>query len=310
MGNSSNNIDHSFLDDEIDLRELASVLIAEWKIILITTVIASIASVIYALSLPNIYASKALLAPAQQLGQANSSMSGVGGLASLAGFSLSTSSSNEIEALETISSFKFFETIFLKNIFLPDLMAPDSWDQEKNVMNYDNSIYDSETGKWVRRAKFPRESKPSSQESYINYRKKIMVSTNKETGFVTISAEHHSPYVAKEWIDIIISGVNQTLREDEKQRSLVSIDYLTKQISQTSYAEVKQQLSALVQQVTEKLMLIEANEDYIYRIIDPPIAPELKSSPIRSIICIVGFLLGAIFGTLFVFAKNYLLDRK
>ena len=53
-------------DDEIDLRELFSVLWAgKTKIIAITAVFA-IASVIYALSVPNQYKATALLAPAQQ----------------------------------------------------------------------------------------------------------------------------------------------------------------------------------------------------------------------------------------------------
>ena len=53
-------------DDEIDLRELFAVLWAgKTKIIAITAVFA-IASVIYALSVPNQYKATALLAPAQQ----------------------------------------------------------------------------------------------------------------------------------------------------------------------------------------------------------------------------------------------------
>ena len=52
-------------DDEIDLRELFSVLWAgKVKIIAITAVFA-VASVIYALSVPNQYKATALLAPAQ-----------------------------------------------------------------------------------------------------------------------------------------------------------------------------------------------------------------------------------------------------
>ena len=52
-------------DDEIDLRELFSVLWAgKVKIIAITAVFA-VASVIYALSVPNQYKASALLAPAQ-----------------------------------------------------------------------------------------------------------------------------------------------------------------------------------------------------------------------------------------------------
>ena len=73
-------------DDEIDLRELFAVLWAgRVKIIAITAVFA-VASVIYALTLPNQYKATILLSPSQST---NSGISGalgqLGGLASLAG---------------------------------------------------------------------------------------------------------------------------------------------------------------------------------------------------------------------------------
>ena len=54
-----------YLDDEIDLKELFLVLWrSKWLISSLTT-LAAATSVIYALSLPNIYTASALLAPAE-----------------------------------------------------------------------------------------------------------------------------------------------------------------------------------------------------------------------------------------------------
>ena len=39
-------------------------------------------------------------------------------------------------------------------------------------------------------------------------------------------------------------------------------------------------------------MLAAASEEYVFQIIDPPVAPELKSEPSRALICILGVLLG------------------
>ncbi len=65
------------IDDEIDLRELLGAL---WKgkwIIIATTFVFAAGAVLYALSLPNIYKSDALLAPAES--------SNGGGLSKMAG---------------------------------------------------------------------------------------------------------------------------------------------------------------------------------------------------------------------------------
>ena len=94
MENNSNNLNqanmpmqNNIADDEIDLRELFAVIWqGKWLIIAITALFA-VASVVYAISQPNIYKSEALLAPAEQEGGGGlSALAGqFGGLASLAG---------------------------------------------------------------------------------------------------------------------------------------------------------------------------------------------------------------------------------
>ena len=77
-------------DDEIDLRELFDVLWAGKGIIIAITAFAAALSLAYALSLPNIYQSKALLAPKGGSGGGGlaAMASQFGGLASLAGINL------------------------------------------------------------------------------------------------------------------------------------------------------------------------------------------------------------------------------
>ena len=287
--------------DSIDLTDLFRILWSERLIIILSTLSVSIIGVIYALSLPNIYTSKALLAPTQQEGGVNNALRSYGGLATLAGINLpSSSSGNVTEAIETLSSFKFFKDSFLPNIFLPDLIAVDSWNSDTNNVNYDNSLYNIDKNEWT-----SKDAIPSTQKAFKIFLGQISVSKDDSTGFITISANHQSPYKAQSWLETIIFSINQTLREDQKKRASLSIDYLYKQIAQTSYAEIKQQLSSLIQQETEKLMLIEANEDYIFKVIDPPIAPEEKSGPFRSIICIMAAFLGGMLGILIAVTRYF-----
>ena len=299
-----------FLDDEIDLKELIGALWSQKLLIIACTVVVSSIALIYALSLPNIYTSKAILASAQQSQELSNSFRGYSGLASLAGINLpSSSSSNEMEAIETLSSYKFFKNSFLPNIFLPDLMAVKSWDAKTNILIYDKSLYDNLNNEWVRKVTFPKNTIPSAQEAFGVLKEKFSLFKDEKTGFVTISVEHQSPYVAKAWLDTIIFAINQTFREDQKRRASLSVEYLNKQIAKTSYAEIKKVLSALVQKETEKLMLIEANEDYIFKVIDPPIAPEFKSKPMRTFICFIGLLLGVILGAVTALGRYYLVKK-
>tara|TARA_B100000029_G_scaffold492869_1_gene554721 strand:+ start:605 stop:1546 length:942 start_codon:yes stop_codon:yes gene_type:complete len=306
MNQNHNLTNKEYGEEEIDLREVFQLLWDEKILIISCTVAAAVLSVFYSLSLPNLYISTALLAPTQETEGLGDTLRGYSGLASLAGISLpSSSASNTTEAIEMLSSFDFFKNNIFPNIFLPDLMAVDSWDAKTNTLSYKDDLYDVTNNKWVRRASFPQKTIPSAQESFkVFIENKFYKSKGKETGFLTLSAKHQSPYVAKAWLDTIVYAINQKLREDQKERALLSIEYLNQQIAQTSYAEIRQGLSALIQQETEKLMLIEANEDYVFKLIDPPIVPELKSEPNRAAICILGTIIGGFIALFIALVKR------
>ena len=292
-----------YIDDRIDFIELFKLVWTQRKIITSCTALFAIIAIIYSLSLPNLYTSKALLMPSIQNG--NNNLGGnVNALASLAGINLSgQGAGNEQESIAVLTSFSFFKNSILPNIFLPDLVAAKSWDSKKNILRYDRSVYDEEESEWD-------DSIPTVQDAYIVFEGLFSVESDLTTGFVSISIKHVSPYIAKSWLDIILSEINETTRLDQKKRASLAVKYLNEQMLNTSLTEIKQQLSALVQKETEKLMLVEANEDYVYRAIDPPIVPQNKSEPSRTIIVLVSTMLGGIFSLMFVFFRYYLLQNN
>ncbi|SIQ50716.1 Chain length determinant protein [Shewanella morhuae] len=108
-------------NDEIDLRELFSVIWqGKWLIIAITTVFA-IGSVVFAVMQPNIYKSEALLAPAaeEQGGGLSALASQFGGLASLAGVNLGGKGGTDKTqlAIEVLKSRQFTSEFIQSIIF-------------------------------------------------------------------------------------------------------------------------------------------------------------------------------------------------
>lgn len=297
------------LEDEkiIDIDQILN-FIWDSKITIITSIfIVSIMSVIYALSVPNIYTSKALLAPSQNESGANSSLRAYSGLASFAGVNLPSSDSmNTLEAIEKLKSLKFYEENILPFIKLEDVMAISYWEPKSNKIIYDTNIFDDES--WVRNVNFPKKRKPSAQESHkLFIESNFSIELDDLTGFITVSVRHHSPNLASDWLEIIIKNINEVMRKEQKQQSLESVNFINKQISQTNYTEVKQALSSILQRETEKLMLIEANEDYVFKTIEPPYSPEERSSPNRALICIFGALFGAVVGVLLAFFRKIII---
>lgn len=301
------------IDDEIDLRELIDALFkGKWIIVSVTTFV-TIIGVIYSLLLPNIYESKALLVPVSSSSGISRALGSYAGIAGLAGISIPSDGdeSNSTKAINKLSSLSFFEKNILTNIFLPDLMAVKSWDFKTNTLVYDETIYDTNSNSWIRDYSYPKNQIPSAQESYnVFITQHLNLSRDNKTGFITISIKHQSPFLAKQWTELVINEVNAFYREKDKLESEKSVSYLNQQISMTNLAQIKQVIAELLQEETQKLTLIEANQFYVFDYIDPPAVMEQKSEPKRSIISILGALLGLMLGVALVFIKHYAFKEK
>ena len=294
-------------NEEIDLIQLIQVLLSGKWIILSITTIASILVVIYSLSLPNIYKSEALLSPVTSQKGLAGAVQNFSGLASLAGINLPSegTDSNAGKALEKVSSLSFFQEQILPNIFVPDLLAVESWSRGENLINYDNEIYDSVTGSWTRDVEPYQSPEPIVQESFRAFGEHIGISKDLKTGFIKLSVKHQSPYVAQAWAELIILKINAFYKDKDKEEAEASVRYLNTQIAQTSYAEIREVISQLLQQQTQKLTLIEANDYYVFEYIDPPAVMERKAEPMRAMICIIGAILGGLLGCIIVLFRHY-----
>lgn len=293
--------------DEIDLKEVFNLLYKGKLTILAFTLVLFSLSAFYSLLLPNIYQSKALVASDQHSQNLNGSLKSYSNLASIAGISLPSQgvNDNSLKALKKMSTLSFFKNSILPNIHLPDLMAIESWDYKTNTIIYDKSIYDQTTDKWVREASFTKSQIPSDQESYeIFIKNHLYIHEDQDTGFVSISIKHMSPSVAMKWVKLIINQVNEFYREKDKTESHKAVIYLNNQLKITSINEIKVAIAELLQRETQKLSLIEANEFYVFEYIDPPAIMEKRAEPNRILIIVIGIILGAIFGIVYVFINS------
>tara|TARA_X000000368_G_C23050326_1_gene721079 strand:- start:2437 stop:3378 length:942 start_codon:yes stop_codon:yes gene_type:complete len=306
MNNLPNDQLNNIYDDEIDLSELFHVLWDKIFYIGAITSIFSLISIIYALMLPNIYQSKATLMAVEQ----SSGMSGMvgrySGMASLAGISLdSKSGSKDQEAIARIKSFEFFSNNFLPNMKLENLMAVKKWNQASNTLTYYAGDFNSESRQWLRKAKPPRSNIPTAQEAYEEFVEIMSVNKDKKTNLVTLMVEHKSPFIAQQWVEIMINQIDQVMRDQDRQTATKSIEYLNTLAPTVINEDIKKALSALQQEQMKRLMMVEANDNYVFKVLDSPIAAELKSKPRRSLIVIWGTILGMVLSALGVLVFNY-----
>ena len=296
-------------DDEIDLRELFSVIwLGKWLIIAVTTVFA-IGAIIFAIKQPNIYKSETLLAPAseEQGGGLSGLASQFGGLASLAGVNLGAKGGVDKTqmAIEVIKSRQFTADFIQKHKILPDLMAAKAWDIAQDKLIYDPELYNEQTSTWVREVKAPFKPEPSMQEAYKVFSKMIAVNKAKETGMVTISVEHLSPSVAQQWVAWLIQDINKVMKDRDVAEANRSSEFLNKQIALTNVADIRTILYKLVEEQAKTIMFAEVRDEYVFKTIDPALVPEEKAKPKRALICVLGTLLGCMLGVMIILIRYF-----
>ena len=301
-------------DDEIDLAQLWKVI---WKgkwFIFVFTVVCAVVAVIYAKSLPDIYKSEALVAPASDEQQGGlSALSGqFGGLASLAGINLGFGGAVDKKrmAIEILKSRDFISSFIQQRNILPVLMAVKSWDNISNKLVLDEKLYSESDNVWIREAKPPQQTVPSMQEATIQFNRIFNITEAKDSGMVTISIEHVSPFVAKQWVDWIIQDINNVMKSRDKLEAERSIAYLQSQIEKTAIVEHKTLLYQLIEEQAKTLMFAEVRDEYVFSTIDPALVPELKDKPKRALIVIIAVILGAMLGLFLVLIKSFFSNQK
>ena len=300
-----NNLPVPLDDDEIDLKELFFALWASKLLITCTTGLFATIAVLYALSLPNIYQSTAILAPKSQSSGLSASLQQYAGLASLAGVSIPGGETSESAlALELIQSKSFFEDYLYEEI-LVELMAVDGWRSGTGQLSIDDDIYDVKAQSWVREAQPPRPAKPHLDEAFERYSESVSVSSDVKSGLARLEVKHLSPIVAQNWANLIVNRLNESLKFQKVAEANAAIAYLVEQSKQTSLVKMDEVFSRLIEDQTQTIMLASVSDNFLFNIIQRPDAPLLKSEPQRALICVLGTLLGGMVSVLVVLVLHF-----
>jgi LPS O-antigen subunit length determinant protein (WzzB/FepE family) len=294
--------------DEINFTELFAVLWAGKKLISGITLVFALASVSYALTLADEYKATAVIAPAQSGGSSmlGSMASQFGGLASLAGINLGGAEGGEAQqALEIMTSQAFITDFIIDHSFEVAVFAAVGWSDSTNKIEIDGDLFDAETKTWVREPPPGKTSEPSSWELYEAFLERLAVSEDKKKGLVSVSIEYFSPQLAREWVDKYVVAINEHMRERKLQEVNRNIQYLEAQIEKTAIADMHEVFYQIIEEQIKSKMLAEASPEYAFSTVNRAMLPEIKSKPKRSIICVLGTLLGGIMATLLVLTRHY-----
>lgn len=298
-------------DDEIDLRELFATLWRGKWIIIATTILFTVGGVFYALSKPNTYQASVLLAPAQNEGTSNGISGQLGGLASLAGINIGSGGSNKtIMAKEVLQSRAFLADFIHRHELSVPLMATKAWDMKNERWVVDPKIYDMKAGEWQQDDE-GKSLRPTNWDMVKKFKESYLsLAEDKETGMVTLKLKSLSPPVAKKWSDLLVKDINEHMRRQDVQDAEARITYLEEKLNETNIAGMQQVFYQLIESETRTVMLANAQNEYVFKTVDPAVVPQEKSEPKRALIAILAVMLGSMLGVFIVFIRAYIRSGK
>jgi uncharacterized protein involved in exopolysaccharide biosynthesis len=231
-----------------------------------------------------------------------------GGLASIAGINVGKSSGVDKSAiaLEVIKSQRFINTFIAKHNLVIPLMATKKSQPITYDLIVDEDKYDVASQRWQREAEPPKTSAPTPQEIHEAFMDIMEVNQDPKTGFINISIEFYSPYIAAEWATLLLEDINEELRDEDKREAQTSIDYLKGVIAETANRNMHETFYQLIEERTKVLMLAESRKEYIFKTIAPAIAPEKRSKPKRVLIVIAGAIIGGVLAFLWVLIRFFI----
>ncbi len=243
----------------------------------------SLISIFYSLTLDDVYTSSTKLKYSDNL----STPSNQSGFSLLETFAPTINTQDDRFVLERIKSKDFFSIFYRDDAFLKDLMAYDQYDKESNNNFYLSEVYNLEDKEnpWIN----GRPSLAISHEKFIG--SNLRIAKDRESGLITITISHRSPYIAKEWSDKLLVEINSYISAIDRKKANDAYSFLSEQLNKKPVAQMAKTISLMIEKELNTLMLTEILEGYVFEIIENSVVAERKSYPSRFLIVfLTGFI--------------------
>lgn len=289
-------------EDEIDLKELFKTILKYKYKIFIFTILVVFGTLLYILSLPNLYKTEIILAP--QVDNKSAS-GGLAGLASLAGINLGSGGTSKDPFVMMQTTLKDYE--FNK-------MVIEKYNLMQRVEEPQNLVFAMGLD-WF--YSYPKKSDLDSQEERVYktnelLEKKITIASEKTSGLITLSVENIDRFFAKDLADIYLKEMIEKIKFQDMKEIDKQIEYYTKELTSTHDVSLKEQLSKSLSTLMQKRVFSLANDYYfVSKVTDSRVAYiKEKTNPKRALILIVSSIASLILGVFMAFFLEFIKSNR
>jgi len=314
-------------EDEIDLLELWAV-IWKWRRMIAWLTAGVVAlTVVVSLLMTNMYKAEAVIAPVTQSSKEGGPSAAMamlaqqfGGLPGIAAPAGTTAA----EIVNLLKSNIVREKVINRYNLLP-VLFPDDWDAERKrwkaeeggfsfSFKYLNPLY------WVSRVtallrppppglaqKTP--GVPDVWDGLRELEDIIEVKNNMKENSITVSAQFDDPVMAARLVEYLLTTLTDHMSAEARRVAQTNQKYLESQLATASDPFIKQKIYNLIAQQIETSMMAEVKENFAFKVLDPPKAPDKKFKPKRALMAVLAFVTALFLGVFAAFFLEFLEKR-
>ena len=300
-------------DDEIDLRELFTKLWrGRWVIASLCSVALVLAS-FYLHVAARKYTVSMTFKPVIEEG-AGPNLAGLGGLASLAGVSLPQSGSGDFATFRTLlRSEEVAERVIAATELLPAIFK-NEWDAQqaqfrkpprgllgRSLSGLKSILTGDEKRDYIA---------PNPQRLSIFMDRTLGLSVNKETGFLTVSAESEDPETLVALIVAATEATDQLMKERYIVNAEQTLQFYQSKILTSRSREHREALAKLISAEDQKLMLTSEGRHFVAEPLTRATTSMDPTSPKSVLVLALALVLGLFSGAALVVIRSALSNTK
>lgn len=279
-------------DDEINLLDYVRVIWKRKFLIIVLVFITVLTTSVMSLFMKNIYQSTAIITPIS-----SKEVGGGGGLSALAlqfgglpGISLPGSSSVS-EIVNLLNSNILREKLIEKYNLMP-------------VLFYEK--LDGGKKDW----KKGESDAPTVWNGLRMLKGIVKVNNNTRDNTIIISVEFHEPEMTAKMAEYFLAALTDHMSSEAKRVAMTNRKYLEEQLGKTADPLIRQKIYNLIATQIETAMMSEVKENFAFKVIDPPRAPDKRIKPKRSQMVMISFMVSLFAGVFLAFFLEYIEKMK
>lgn len=308
-------------DDEINLLDLWRVIWKWRKMIGWLVAVTVVATVVISLLMTNIYQARAVIIP---VAAKDSGAGGGAGLAALAqqfgglpGIAMPGSASAS-EIMSLLKSNILREKIVRQYNLMPVLFYK-QWDVGRQAWQKGDGIGFSLSPLYyfslLAKAFAPRPPQgaqkkdpdiPDTWDALRLLDEIVKINQDIKQNTITISADFHDPDMAAKIVEYFLVTLTNYMSSEAKRVAETNRKYLEEQLGNTTDPFIKQKTYNMIAQQIEMGMMAEVKENFAFKVIDPPLAPDKKIKPKRTQMVMLSLFVALFVGIFMAFFREYI----